>query len=172
MDDAPPHRIRLRALYPSQRADHVRCCPTGSCDVRGVMRSATLRSPPSWCLPQAGPSMPPGTRLALTSFVRLPHYSTQSQAPCGRAAPAPARNSVRLRLNLLPHMPYGVHSFAGLVVRHQRGGRCHAIRCNIVLCSCGLHSLCLSASITYNQETSPNRLQTATNQTNQSRLKL
>ena len=33
------------------------------------------------------------------------HYSTQSQAPSGRAAPAPARNPVRLRLNLPPHMP-------------------------------------------------------------------
>ena len=33
------------------------------------------------------------------------HYSTQSQAPFGRAAPAPARNPVRLRLNLPPHMP-------------------------------------------------------------------
>lgn len=35
----------------------------------------------------------------------LAHYSTQSQAPCGRAAPSPARNPVRLRLNLPPHMP-------------------------------------------------------------------
>ena len=49
--------------------------------------------------------MPPGTRLALTSFVRLPHYSTQSQAPFGRAAPAPARKQGSLALAQPPHMP-------------------------------------------------------------------